>query len=264
MSQCYFCFFRLQGTTNHNLLRKLVLMSFTTMFENMMIKMMKKIAKDYNIDLDEMKEKYLGIPSEPDEEEVPVVKKKKPGVRTKASVLAEKEKEILPLSKMKKADLINRCRELSLDESGTVADLKARIKNHNKFVKTRLAQKTPTPQEPEPELEKPKKRSLPKSFGKILAPIDKAWVKLMSGKEGTMVCVIRDDKYIDVDQEDGVCIASIITTDEITDAHGDPKIIQVAREPVAEDKGAEAIFEELKKMEFKSINVTCSDVEYTF
>ncbi len=263
MSQCYFCFFRLQGTTNHNLLRKLVLMSFTTMFENMMIKMMKKIAKDYNIDLDEMKEKYLGIPSEPDEEEVPIVKKKKPGVRTKASVIAEKEKEILPLSKMKKADLINRCRELSLDESGTVADLKARIKDHtlqnNKFAKKLLAR-----EEPEPEPEKPKKRSLPKSFGKILTPIDKAWVKLMSGKEGTMVCVLGDDKYVDVDQEDGVCIASIITTDEITDAYGEPKIIQIAREPVAEDKGAEAIFEELKKMEFKSISVTCSDVEYTF
>ena len=238
---------------------------FTTMFESMMIKMMKKIARDYDIDLEEMKQRYLTAPGE--EVEAPVVKKKK-GVRTKASVLAEAEGNVLPetekaipLSKMKKADLIKRCNELSLDESGTVAELKARIKEF-------LANGPPFPEpEKEPEPEEPKKRKLPKSFGKKSpSKIEKAFTEMMSHPEGAILtCSIKGTmKYIEVDQEDNICIATIITTDQITDSFGEPKLVQVSREAFADDKGTKAILEELKKLELGFITVAFGDQEISF
>ena len=104
--------------------------------KDVIVKVLRQVSKDYSLDYKEVKSRYCDpssfdefIPnpslfSPPPETPPPPPSKKKKSPPSSSS----EEEVLLPLSKMKKSDLVDECIRRGIDSDGTVSQLKERVK----------------------------------------------------------------------------------------------------------------------------------------
>jgi len=117
---------------------------------------LKQVAHDYDLEYQDLKDKYLTEGVEMDGTEVApsppkAVKKTKPKAKAPAQIQAAPAKPAL--SKMKKDDLVKECEEFGISSEGTVPQLRERLKG------ARAGTLAPAPEAPPPA---PKKKAVKK------------------------------------------------------------------------------------------------------
>ena len=116
---------------------------FAAIGDRFISKILKQVAHDYKLDYEEMKSRYLGAESFEKQRELQVLDLSEPAAPVKKARKPKAPSDQVPLSKMKKADLVAECEKLGLDPEGTIAQLKERVKE------ARLHPSSPAP-EPSP------------------------------------------------------------------------------------------------------------------
>ena len=156
---------------------------FAAIGDRFISKILKQVAHDYKLDYEEMKSRYLGAESFEKQRELQTLDLSEPVAPVKKARKPRAPKapsDQVPLSKMKKADLVAECEKLGLDPEGTIAQLKERVKE------ARLHPSSPAPEPaPEPSPSKSPVPSVPLSKmkkGDLVAECE----RLGLDKEGTV------------------------------------------------------------------------------